>query len=118
MLWDDDGPLSYQPSPAIRPTKAGFVRALMAAIMFLTGTYVGVDWAAYYYGFHTPYGLGARFARTVLCAILVWIIGENHVHRRDARLLGGAFAIAVVADYLISMHDQMMAGTLLFLIVH
>jgi len=97
MLWEEDGPLSFQPSPVIHPGKAAVVRVLMALIMFLTGTYVGVDWAA---------------------AILVWMIGENHVHRRDAILLGVAFALTVVADYLIILHDQMMIGTLLFLGVH
>lgn len=118
MLWDDDGPLSFQPSPAIRPAKAAVVRVLMALIMFLTGTYVGVDWASYYYGFATRYSMGAGFVRTVLCAALAWSVGENHVHRRDARLLGAAFAVTVVADYLIILHDQMMIGTLLFLLVH
>ncbi len=118
MLWDDDGPVSDRPAPAVHPLKTAVVRTTMALIMFLTGTYVGVDWASYVYGFTSHYSQGAGFARTVLCAVLVWIIGENHIHRRDARLLGFAFAVTVIADDLIIMHDKMMIGTLLFLVVH
>ena len=118
MLWDDDGPPSSRLAPAIRPRKTAIVRATMALVMFLTGTYVGVDWASFVYGFKSRYSMGAGLVRTALCAVLVWGIGENHIHRRDARLLGGAFVVTLIADSFITLADQMMIGTVLFLVVH
>jgi hypothetical protein len=106
-------------APAIDPFQRRIVRVLMGAIMFLTGTYVGVDWAGFYHGFSSTYPAGAGYARTLLCAVLVALIGQAAVDRRDQTLLGGAFAIILLADYfLILRDDSAITGTLLFAVVH
>jgi len=102
----------------IRPLQARLVRLLMGLIMFVTGSYVGVDWAAYFHHFQSPYPAWAGYARTVLCAVLVAMIGPARLDDRDLGLLGGAFAVTLVADYCLILHDWMIPGTLLFVVVH
>jgi hypothetical protein len=98
------------------------VRVLMGVIMFLTGTYVGVDWAAFYYRFESPYSRGAGYARTVLCAVLVALIGSAAIDRRDLGVLAGAFVVTLVADYFLILHNDSetaaLTGTILFVVVH
>jgi hypothetical protein len=108
------GPVSLP----INEVQARLVRVLMGLIMFVTGTYVGVDWAAFYYHFTSPFPAHAGYARTILCAIMVALIGPSRVDQRDARLLVAAFALALVADYCLILNDWMIPGTLLFLVVH
>jgi hypothetical protein len=113
------------PPPSVEPqsgrltdVQARLVRVLMGLIMFVTGTYVGVDWAGFYYHFDSPYSARAGYARTLLCAILVWMIGGAAVDGKDARQLNAAFALALVADYCLILHDWMIPGTVIFLAVH
>jgi hypothetical protein len=112
-------PFSVVPESAhITPVQARVVRVLMGLIMFVTGTFVGVDWAAYFYHFDSPYSVRAQYARTILCAILVWMMGSSAVDEKDARYLNAAFALTLVADYCIILHDWMIPGTVIFLVVH
>ncbi len=90
----------------------------MGLIMFVTGTYVGVDWAAFFYHFTSPYPARAGYARTVLCAFLVWMIRGARVDRQDALLLGAAFAVTLVADFFLILLDWTIPGTVLFIVVH
>jgi hypothetical protein len=106
-------------SPASLSTaKANAVRVLMGLIMLVTGTYLGFDWAAFFHGFTSTYPARAGYARTILCAILVWLIGVNHVERRDAHLLGLAFALTLGGDWFLIVENQTLPGTALFLVVH
>jgi hypothetical protein len=112
-------------SPTVGPSsllissvQARLVRILMGLIMFVTGTYVGVDWAGFFYHFTSPYPARAGYARTVLCALMVWMIRGACVDRRDAVLLGAAFAVTLVADFFLIIEDWMIPGTVLFLVVH
>lgn len=108
----------FEPRRTVGTRKATAIRVMMGLIMFLTGTYVGFDWAGFYYGFASPYPSRAGYARTVLCAVLVWMLGRDCVDRRDARLLGAAFALTLVADWFILVQDQLLPGTALFFVVH
>lgn len=110
--------VTFEPSHGISAAKANVVRVLMGLIMFLTGTYVGVDWAGFFHGFTSTYPARAGYARTILCALLGWMIGDARVDVRDARLLGAAFAITLVADYFLIIVDRMTPGVALFLVVH
>ena len=104
--------------PGIAPVQRRVVRVLMGAIMFLTGTYVGVDWAGFYYHFKSPYPAGAGYARTILCAVMVGLIGKAAVDRRDYRTLLVAFVLTLIADYFLILQDAAIPGTLLFIVVH
>jgi hypothetical protein len=86
--------------------------------MFVTGTYVGVDWAGFYYHFTSPYPAHAGYARTVLCALLVWLTRDARVDFRDALYLSAAFAVTLVADFFLILEDWMIPGTVLFIVVH
>jgi hypothetical protein len=94
------------------------VRVVMGCVMFLTGTYVGVDWAGLHYGFSSPYPAGAGYARTVLCALMVALIGRAAIDRRDIVLLRAAFVVTLIADYFLILRDATIPGTVLFLGVH
>jgi hypothetical protein len=109
---------SGAPSLLISGVQARLLRVLMGLIMFVTGTYVGVDWAGFYYHFTSPYPAHAGYARTLLCALLVWMIRGAGVDRRDALYLGAAFAVTLVADFFLIIADQMIPGTVLFIVVH
>src|SRR5262249_23021920 len=69
------------------------VLVLVAVTMFVTGTYVGVDWAAFFHPFQSRFQAGAGYARDILCAIIVVIAGRNRISTRDRRLLMAAFAL-------------------------
>jgi hypothetical protein len=105
-------------SPHVSPVQARLTRVLMGLIMFVTGTYVGVDGARYYYHFSSPYSARAGYARTILCAILVWMTGAAHLDAPDSRTLKAAFAVTLVADYCLILQDWMIPGTVLFIVVH
>jgi hypothetical protein len=113
-------PASASPdsAPAMTAVQRRVVRVLMGVIMFVTGTYVGVDWAGFYHGFASPYSAGAGYARTVLCAVVVALIGGAAVDRRDLAVLTGAFGVTLVADYCLILKSWTLPGTLLFAVVH
>lgn len=112
-------PPSALPGPAVvRPWQRRVTRVLMGLVMFVTGTYVGVDWASFYYHFQSPYSPRAGYARTVLCAILSFLVLEARVDDRDCRSLQAAFALTLVADVFLILLDWMMPGTALFAVVH
>src|SRR6185503_11348343 len=88
-------------------------------IMFLTGSTVGVEWAEYFYHFHSGYPSVGGYVRTCLCALLVLLIGETHLTRRDHGLLFAAFVLTLIADYfLVLRRDHIILGTVFFLGVH
>jgi hypothetical protein len=95
------------------------VLAVMGVILLLTGTYAGVGWSSYLYGFHSGFPTGAGYARTILCVVMVLLIGAyDNVTRKDKRLLLAAFGLTLVADFFLILLDWMMIGTVLFLGVH
>jgi len=105
-------------APAMTVFQRSAVRWLMGVIMFLTGTYVGVDWAAFFHEFTGTYDHGAGYARTILCAGLVALIGPASVDRRDQLVLGGAFVVALAGDYCLVLHDYTLPGTAIFAVAH
>ncbi|MEO5726451.1 MAG: hypothetical protein ABI134_22555 [Byssovorax sp.] len=108
------------PSHAIiSHSKETAVLTLMGVILLLTGTYAGVGWSGFVYGFHSSFPTGAGYARTILCVGMVLLIGaRDSVSRRDKRLLLAAFGLTLVADFFLILLDWMMTGTVLFLGVH
>jgi hypothetical protein len=99
--------------------KETLVLTLMGVILLLTGTYEGVGWSAYLHDFHSVFPVAAGYARTVLCVMMVLLIGaRDDVTRRDKRLLLAAFGLTLIADFFLILLDWMMIGTLLFLGVH
>jgi hypothetical protein len=99
--------------------KETVVLAIMGVILLLTGTYAGVGWSSYLHGFHSSFPTGAGYARTVLCVVMVLLIGaRDSVSRLDKRLLLAAFGLTLIADFFLILLDWMMIGTVLFLGVH
>ena len=108
-----------KPHHIISHRKETAVLALMGVILLLTGTYAGVGWSGFVYGFHSSFPTGAGYARTILCVGMVLFIGaRDSVTRRDKRLLLAAFGLTLVADFFLILLDWMMTGTVLFLGVH
>lgn len=99
--------------------KETVVLAIMGVILLLTGTYAGVGWSSFLHGFQSSFPTGAGYARTVLCVVMVLLIGaRDSVSRVDKRLLLAAFGLTLVADFFLILLDWMMTGTVLFLGVH
>jgi hypothetical protein len=94
------------------------VLVLVAVTMFVTGTYVGVDWAAFYHPFDSRFSAWAGYSRDILCGAIVLLIGRNRVSDLDRRLLYAAFALTLVADYFLTLSNRPMPGTVIFLAVH
>lgn len=95
------------------------VISLVGAILLLTGTYAGVGWSAFLHDFHSVFPTAAGYARTVLCVVVVLLIGvHDSVTRRDKRLLLAAFGLTLVADFFLILLDWMLTGTVVFLVVH
>jgi hypothetical protein len=103
--------------PIGRPKEIA-VLVLVAVTMFVTGSYVGVDWASYFHPFQSRFPAVAGYARDVLCAAIVVLIGGNRVATRDWRLLLAAFGLTMVADWFLTLNDQALPGTVIFLGVH
>lgn len=91
------------PSHAIiSHSKETAVLTLMGVVLLLTGTYAGVGWSGFVYGFHSSFPAGAGYARTILYLGVVLLIGaRDSVSRRDKRLLLAAFGLTLVADLLL-----------------
>jgi hypothetical protein len=105
-------------APAMTILQRSAVRWLMGGIMFLTGTYVGFDWAGFFHHFTSTYSSGAGFARSVLCAVMVALIGGASVDRRDQIVLGAAFVLTLAGDYCLVLNDYTLPGTGIFAVVH
>jgi hypothetical protein len=94
------------------------VLVLVAVTMFVTGTYVGVDWAAFYHPFQTRFSGYAGYSRDLLCAVIVLLIGRSCLSAKDRRFLYAAFALTLVADYFLTLENLPLPGTVIFLAVH
>lgn len=105
-------------APVLAEDRRFLVILLMGAIMFLTGTYVGVDWVAFFYKLPNLYSAAAGMIRTCLCAFMVLLIGPCHVNARDKFWLGLGFFLTLVADVYLILINRMEIGTGLFLFVH
>jgi hypothetical protein len=103
--------------PIGRPKEIA-VLVLVAVTMFVTGTYVGVDWAAFFHPFQSRYSAAAGYGRDVLCAMIVLLAGRNRISNKDWALLAAAFALTLVADYFLTLNDRPLPGTVIFLGVH
>jgi hypothetical protein len=114
---DDRFPLA-PPDHRISRVQARVTRVLMGMIMFLTGTYVGIDWAEFFHGFTSTWPARAGYARTILCAILVAMTGSAAFANRDIRFLQAAFVLTLIADYCLILHDWALPGTAIFAVVH
>lgn len=119
----DSGSLAPESMPEDSPiamtrSKEVLVLTIMAAIMFLTGMYVGVEWAIYFHGFESRFPAGAGYARTCLCAGLVLLVGRDEIDKRDRWLLIAASVLAMVADYFLTLKDQNEIGAGIFLLIH
>lgn len=94
------------------------VLVLVAAIIYITGTFTGVDWAVLFHGFESEYSPYARYMRTLLCAMLAFAVGRHWLDLRDHMFLWVAFALTCVADLFLILLDKFIIGVAVFLVVH
>jgi hypothetical protein len=100
------------------------IYVVLCLIFFITGAYVGVDWASYAYGFTSEFSRYAGYVRTILCILLALMTREHCIEaavaktHRDGMLLLLAFLLTGVADVFLLLLDWMTTGTTLFLVVH
>ena len=66
------------PHTVISHRKETAILALMGVIL-LTGTYAGVGWSGFVYGFHSSFPTGAGYARTLLCVGMVLFLGARAI---------------------------------------
>lgn len=96
-------PISIQHMP---PWKVRVILAVVALLIYMTGLFTGLDIATTSLGADSV-TQDLRFARSVLCALLVLSIGSYYIDRKDRRLLVAAFALCVLGDcFLIFGGDQ------------
>jgi len=94
------------------------VLVLVSVTMFVTGTYVGVDWAAFFHPFQSRFPAVAGYARDLLCVVILLLVGRNRLSPHDDRLLLAAFGLTLIADYFLTLRDDALPGTAIFLGVH
>jgi hypothetical protein len=115
------------PGPHVPPNKMVRIYVVLCLIFFITGAYVGVDWASYLYGFASEFSRYAGYVRTILCIILALMTREHCIEaavskmpkiHKDGVLLLLAFMLTGLADVFLLLLDWMTTGTALFLVVH
>lgn len=95
------------------------VFALVGAILLLAGSVFGVDWTNYFLGTRALYPAIGKPLITLLALILVLLIGQNRLSRRDARLLLAAFCCMLPTDILMSVvavRPEVSVGSAIFMV--
>ena len=94
------------------------VFTLLSVIVYVTGTFTGIDWAVFFHDFKSSYSPPARYLRTLLCAFLAFLAWGYGLTRRDQQLLWTAFVAICIADFLLILAEKFIAGVAVFLVVH
>lgn len=87
----------------IQKRKRIFVYFLVAAIIFIEGTFMATDWIIFFTGIETMYAGIMKPVISVICAIIAWSVGKNAIDRKDRTLLGLAFVFIIPVDILMSV---------------
>ena len=87
----------------LEPKKRALVFALVGLILLIAGSYIAVDWMIFLFGIETIYAGVAKPVTSLICLILVVLVGRDGIDRRDTLLLLIAFACIVPVDILMSL---------------
>jgi hypothetical protein len=95
------------------------VLALGGLALLITGLYNGVYCMQSFPRVAAALPQVAGYARTVICAALVFFIGNAVVTRKDTLMLSAGFVLTLVADwFLVATESQFLVGVGLFVVVH
>jgi len=84
--------------------KLKWVLGIVGLILFIAGSMFAVDWMIYLYKIEGNYYAGvAKPTISLLCLVLVVLIGKNYLDRRDWVLLLLAFCFMLPTDILMSV---------------
>ena len=87
----------------ISKNKRMIIYFLIAAIIFIEGTFMAVDWVIFFYGIDTQYSMIMKPVVSVICGIIAWSAGKNAIDKKDRKLLGIAFCFIIPVDILMSV---------------
>jgi hypothetical protein len=87
----------------IGKNKRIFVYFLVAAIIFIEGTFMAVDWIVFFYGIDTIYSIVMKPVVSILCSIIAWSAGKNAIDNKDKKYLALAFIFIIHVDVLMSL---------------
>ena len=79
------------------------VFTLLGIILLLAGSFFAVDWMIFLFGIKTIYAGVAKPVVSLICLILVLLIGKDGIDRRDTILLVLAFICILPVDILMSV---------------
>ncbi|MCB9794084.1 MAG: hypothetical protein H6741_15320 [Alphaproteobacteria bacterium] len=94
------------------------VLGLVGVIVYVTGTFTGIDWAVFFHDFDSTYSPYARYMRTLLCAMLAFAVGSHILSLKDHVLLWSAFVLTCIADYFLILTTHFIVGVGVFMLVH
>jgi hypothetical protein len=80
-----------------------WVFVILGAVLLLAGSIYGVDWMTYFKGVSSLYPMIGKPVITLLAMVLVLMIGNNKLGKRDWWLLFAAFCAMLVTDVLMSV---------------
>jgi len=87
----------------MRRGKRTRVLGLLGIILLIAGSFMAVDWMIFLFGIKTIYAGVAKPMVSVICLILVLMIGKDGIDRKDTAILIAAFVCIVPVDILMSI---------------
>jgi hypothetical protein len=87
----------------ISKNKRIFIYFMVAAIVFIEGTFMAVDWIVFFTGIQTTYSMIMKPVVSFICGIIVFLIGKNAIDNKDRKYLALAFCFIIPVDILMSV---------------
>jgi hypothetical protein len=85
---------------------------LAGLVLFVTGTFISIDWTNYLTGSQTIYPAYAKPVVSLLCAVIALGTLRFGLGKKDARMLVAAFACIVIVDITMSIYVYATPSTL------
>jgi hypothetical protein len=83
--------------------KRNLVLALVGLILLIAGSFFAVDWMIFFFGVKTIYAGVMKPMVSIICFVIVLLIGKDGFDRADKIFLIAAFACIVPVDILMSI---------------
>lgn len=80
------------------------VFAFTGLVLFVTGSFMSVDWVNYFTGSSTIYPAYAKPAVSILCAAIAFLAVKNNLGKSDFWLLAATFVCIVIVDVTMSIY--------------
>jgi hypothetical protein len=73
-------------------------------VLFVTGSFISVDWVNYFTGSTVNYAAYAKPAVSTLCAVIAFLAWRSNLGKRDFWLLAATFICIVIVDVTMSIY--------------